>query len=139
MSIVQEKFQYLVPNQSDGDSNWVSDKSARVKKGTPGREGGGEPSVKQMDTAVMYNSLPPGMDIEDQEQSDQRVMPMSMGGETDVSHDYNMTSVRDGYKRKPMRPTDDMYTNEHVDMFYAEAKSDGDVGFIERGNLLDRL
>lgn len=79
------------------------------------------------------------MDIEDQEVTDQRVMPLVMSGESDVSEDWSMDAVRDGFQRKKIRPTDDQYTNEHRDLFYAEAKVDGDVGFVERGNLLDRL
>jgi len=141
--IVQEKFQIRPKDpKTDCEScDWASDKSARAKKGTPGREGrsGGDPRSRSMDNAVAYNTLPPGMDIDDQELLDSRAMPFSMGGATDVSRDYNAAAVRDGFQRKGMLTTDDEYTNEHTDTFYGEVDVDGDVGFAERGNLLDRL
>ena len=139
--ICQEKFQVEYPeNRLDEECCWVSDKSARTKKGTPGREGraGGDPSSRTMDNAVFYESLPPGEDLEDQEVSDQRVMPMTMGGESDVSRDWNATAVRDGWSPRRLRPTDDQYTREHNDAFYDEMTVDGVTGFIERNNMLDR-
>lgn len=139
--ICQEKFEVRLPdNHNEETSGWVSDKAARTKKGLPGREGraGGDPSSRTMDTAVFYGSLPPGSDIEDQENSDQRVMPFSMGGQTDVSKDWNPSAIRDGWSARKMRPTDDMWTNEHCDAFYGEMTVDGVTGFLERNNMLDR-
>lgn len=66
-------------------------------------------------------------------------MPLVMSGESDVSEDWNPVAVRDGFTRRNMRPTDDMYSGEHCDAFYSEAKVDGDIGFVERNNNLDRL
>jgi hypothetical protein len=140
--IVQEKFQEEFPQKPEGieSRHWASDKSARVKKGLPGKE-----DVHTSSEGVMFNSLPPGMDIEDQEMADIRQQYTSDGGATDVSHDTPMGSdMNRGFKRKRMRPTDDLYTNEHVDLFYGEIKvevEDGEmeVGFLERGNLLDRM
>jgi hypothetical protein len=140
--ICQEKFQVEYPEANDDDGHlWVSDKSARTKKGTPGREGraGGDWPSKTMDNAVFYESLPPGADLEDQEISDQRVMPMTMGGESDVSRDWNPTAVREGWSPRALRPTDDQYTREHNDAFYDEMTVDGVTGFIERNNMLDRM
>lgn len=141
--ILQEKFQVDYPQQGNDDehSGWISDKSARTKKGTPGREGraGGDPASKHMDNAVNYASLPPGMDIEDQEMTDQRQMRTTMGGESDVSKDWNAAAVKQGFSRKTMRATDDEYSKAHVDAFYDEINVDGDVGFAERNNVLDRL
>lgn len=91
-----------------------------------------------MDNAVFYGSLPPGSDLEDQELTDQRKMPFVMGGQTDVSKDWNPEAVQHGYKHLSLRPTDDMYTREHNDAFYDEVKVDGVVGFLERNNMLDR-
>lgn len=126
--ICQEKFQVKIPDpKTDGSDQWATDDSARVKKNTP------------KGSNSFFNSLPPGMDIEDQEATDQRVMPLVMSGESDVAQDWNPGAVRDGFTRRTMRPTDDMYTGEHCDLFYADAKVDGEVGFVERGNLLDRL
>lgn len=127
--IVQEKFEVRLPRKPEGIENtgWASDKSARVKKGlTSG-------------TQAQYGTLPQGMDIEDQESSDIRVQPSSMGGETDVSHDWNSQAVREGFTRRQMSPTDDMYTREHNDAFYDEITVDGQTGFLERNNMLDRL
>lgn len=139
--IVQEKFQVNYPEVQERPGPWVSDKSARVKKGVPGREGraGGDPASKSMDNARFYNGLPPGSDGEDQELSDQRVMTLTMGGETDVSKDWNPEAVKNGFTRRALRPTDDMYTREHNDAFYDEITVDGVTGFIERNNMLDRM
>lgn len=128
--IVQEKFEVRLPRRPEGIENtgWASDKSARVKKGTP--NSGAE---------VMLTSLPPGMDIDDQEEADIRHQPECMSGESDVSRDYNPEAVHNGFTRREMRGTDDQYSNEHVDAFYGEATVDGKTGFLERNNMLDRL
>lgn len=141
--IMQEKFQVDFPQQKndDADSGWLNDKSARAKKNLPGREGraGGDPPSKYMNNAVHFNSLPPGMDIEDQEVTDQRRFATTMSGESDVSEDYNSQSIRQGFTRRPMRATDDEYSNQHNDAFYDEMTVDGVTGFVERNNVLDRM
>lgn len=142
--ILQEKFQVDNPQQRNDDAEgrgWTSDKSARAKKNTPGREGreGGDPGSRAMNNAVGFNSLPPGTDLEDQEMTDQRRFDTVMSGASDVSRDFNAEAVAKGFQRKAMRPTDDEYSNAHVDAFYDEIKVDGDVGFVERNNVLDRL
>lgn len=140
--IMQEKFQVDYPPATrENDVAWTNDKSARAKKNIPGREGrsGGDAASGRMNNAVQFNSLPPGMDIEDQEVTDQRKFPMVMAGESDVSRDNNPEARRRGFKRLAMRATDDEYTNAHVDAFYREISVDGDVGFAERNNTLDRL
>jgi hypothetical protein len=128
--IVQEKFQIRPKDpKTDCDScNWVGDSSARTKHGVtaPPITGG-------------LNRLPPGTNLEDQAMVDDPRMPFSMGGATDVSRDYTESATRKGFTRKGMLSTDDEYTNEHTDTFYGEVDVDGDVGFAERGNLLDRL
>lgn len=143
MGIVQEKFQieYGQNKNDDSHSGWVTDKSARTKKNIPGREGrsGGDQESKAMNNSLFTNSLPPGMNIPDQEYSDIRKMKLVMSGESDVSEDYNSESVKYGFTKRQMRPTDDLYTNEHCDMFYSEMTVDGETGFLERGNTLDRL
>lgn len=143
MGIVQEKFQaeFGQNRNDDANSGWVSDKSARAKKDIPGREGrsGGDPESKKMNNALFVNSLPPGTNIIDQEYADIRKMELVMSGESDVSQDYNSEAVKHGFTRREMRPTDDLYTNEHCDAFYSEMTVDGETGFIERNNMLDRL
>lgn len=141
--ILQEKFQVdnaQVAND-DGEGGWVSAKSARAKKGMPGREGnsGGDPDSRTMNNAVEFASLPPGMDVEDQEVTDQRQFGTVMSGASDVSKDWNAEAQAKGFTRKPMRATDDEYSNAHVDAFYDEVKVDGEVGFTERNNVLDRI
>jgi hypothetical protein len=141
--ILQEKFQVDNPQQrnDDAQAGWITDKEARAKKGTPGREGreGGDAASQRMNNAVLYARLPPGMDLEDQEMADIRQMPIGMGGTSDVSRDWNREAVRTGFKRLPMRATDDEYSNAHVDAFYDEMDVDGNVGFAERNNVLDRM
>ncbi len=141
-SLCQEKFQVVYPEANDDNgTQWVSDRSARRKHGTPGREGlpGGDYASRYIDNDVFYNTLPPGMEIEDQELIYHPWMPTVTAGETDVSHDMNPEAARNGFTRKKMRPTDDMYTNEHVDAFYGDMTVDGVTGFVERNNYLDRL
>lgn len=122
--VVQEKFQVDYPLAKDDNGNtWVSDSSAR----------------RSYAAGKRLNQLPPGMDIADQKNSCQHDQPLSMGGEGDVSRDYNTEAVKDGFSRRTLRPTDDMYTREHNDAFYDEVKVDGVTGFLERNNMLDRM
>jgi hypothetical protein len=100
-----------------------------------------------MNNAVFYQSLPPGMDIDDQENIDSRVPNESTAGNFarghnagDFTQDLDATSLRQGFCRKPMRPTDDEYYHEHQDVFYRTVTDeDGNESFAERGNTLDRL
>jgi len=125
--ILQEKFQVdNAPNASDdARGGWMSAASARTKKGLNAPRG--------------TTPLPPGMNIDAQTRIDTRPLPLSMGGETDVSKDWNRESLDKGYQRKAMRATDDEYSKAHNDAFYDEISVDGDVGFAERNNVLDRL
>lgn len=128
MKICQEKFEYRAPPNSneENETRWVSADSVRRTHGL------------RDDDTVFYQHLPPGMNIEDQHVSYQNETPFSMGGETDVSMDYNPVSVLNGYSARHLRPTDDLYTNEHCDAFYGEMTVDGVTGFLERNNTLDR-
>lgn len=151
--IVQEKFEVRSPREPNDDAkemgeHWVTDVEARAKKGTPGREGlpGGDYNSRYMNGSVHFNGLPPGMDIEDQELSDIRKMGINTAGGFPVEHaagdrtrDLSEKSLRVGFDRKDMSPTDDMYTREHNDAFYDTVEVDGVVGFVERNNYLDRL
>jgi hypothetical protein len=142
MGIVQEKFQVTPPqNRNDEERGWVTDKSVRVKKGLPGREGrsGGDPGSRTMNNAVFYGSTPPGTDIEDQELTDQRQFPMRMASEGDVTPDYSQKAMKTGFTAHKCCPTDDEYSNSHTDAFYDSVKVDGVEAFCERNNMLDRL
>ena len=144
--IVQEKFQVNYPQQGNDDSRednykWVTDKEARAKKDMPGKEGdnGGDSNSRFSTLTSMYNSLPPGMDIEDQEYSDIRKMEVNAVDASQIVKDVNPKSLRYGFDRKAMLSTDDMYTREHNDAFYDVVKGDdGNEGFLERNNMLDR-
>ena len=143
--IVQEKFQVNMPeSRVEVENSWVTDKSARVKKGLPGREGrpGGDPNSRQSSLTAFYNSLPPGTDIEDQETSDIRKFNMSISGNMAEGHNAGdvtnneMTpdALRKGFSKKKLLQTDDEYTREHNDPFYDDVG-----GFVERNNMLDRI
>jgi hypothetical protein len=125
--ILQEKFQVDYPEQRNDDahSGWMSDRSARTKKGLNAPSG--------------TTPLPPGMDINAQTRTDQRPMASTMGGESDVSQDWNSGAIAKGFTRRTMRGTDDEYSNAHVDAFYDEMTVDGETGFTERNNVLDRM
>ena len=48
-------------------------------------------------------------------------------------------SLITGFDRKKMLSTDDMYTREHNDAFYDVVDVEGQEGFVERNNYLDRM
>jgi len=150
--IVQEKFQVNNPQNTNDDprGGWVSDASARKEKtrrpGSEDREmcpGMLNKRANSLDTA--YNYLPPGMNIEAQRNADIREMGINSGGglgnrlaRGDQTQDINRRSLREGFDRKPLRPTDDQWTREHNDAFYDTVEVDGVEGFCERNNYLDR-
>jgi hypothetical protein len=141
--VVQEKFQVTLPDSPE-DHGWVTAEEARGKKGMPGREGrpGGDHESKHSMNNVFMNSLPPGMDIEDQEFSDIRRMGINTVGnmptmyaEGDATNfEVNKDSLCYGFDKKPLLQTDDEYTREHNDAFYDDVG-----GFVERNNYLDRM
>ena len=138
--IVQEKFE-VRPAQNpndDGENGWKTDKSARDRQGLQTRGGMGRFEPYRGD---LYNSLPPGMDIEDQEVFKVHPEPMAggLGSGTQATEDVTRSSLKEGYDRKALRPTDDMYTREHNDAFYDSVEVDGIEGFVERNNYLDRM
>jgi hypothetical protein len=145
--IVQEKFQVNYPDkQSSAETQhgWLTDMEARAKKGTPGREGsaGGDHLSRFMNNAAFFNSLPPGMDIEDQELNDIRKMGISIAGNMPseyatgdlTNNEVNAMSLRTGFDKKKLLQTDDEYTREHNDAFYDDVG-----GFVERNNYCDRM
>lgn len=123
MSLLQEKFQTVAPEPPASSRQWTSDKNARRTTNAPG----------------MLNALPPGTNIDDQALIDSPRPVRTMGGETDVTRDFTREGLTNGYTRRNVKPTDDAYTSEHADTFYGDAKVDGETGFVERGNVLDRI
>lgn len=139
--IVQEKFEIQAPPNANDDASgsWRTDKSARDRQGLQTRGGMGRFEPYRGD---LYNTLPPGMDIEDQEVfriHRQDIAKGGLGSGTQQTEDVTRKSLAQGFDRKPMSPTDDMYTREHNDCFYDEVTVDGVTGFVERNNMLDRL
>jgi len=144
--VVQEKFQVTLSEDSkdEGQYGWVTDTEMRAKKGAPGREGkaGGDHASHEMNNAMFVNSLPPGMDIEDQEFCDIRQMGINTAGnmtnslaQGDLTNfEVTADSLRKGFHKKTLLQTDDEYTREHNDAFYDDVG-----GFVERNNYLDRL
>ena len=149
--IVQEKFQIDYPDKdssAENQNSWVTDMEARTKKMMPGREGrpGGDRDSRYMTNNRFFNSLPPGMDIEDQEVIDARKMGISFNGNMpqgeatgDRTQELTPEVLRKGFARKKLLSSDDEYTREHNDAFYDVVEVDGNEGFLERNNLLDRL
>jgi hypothetical protein len=116
----------------------VSDASARTRHGLQTRGGAGQYESFSGDA---YNCLPPGSNIADQEVTYQPGMSYggSLGSGSQITDDVTAQSLREGFSRKQMRPTDDMYTREHNDAFYDSIEVDGVEGFVERNNMLDRM
>ena len=133
--IVQEKFEVRSARRPEGQENpaWKTDKSARDRQGlqTRGRSGRFEPY-----RGDLYNRLPPGSEIADQEVYSEHPQPTAggLGSGTQVTEDVTRGSLKQGFDRKALSPTDDMYTREHNDAFYDDVG-----GFVERNNYLDRL
>jgi hypothetical protein len=138
MSITQEKAQVRSAPQPEGieGGGWAADKSARTLRGLRTRSGASE-------EPRMYNRLPPGSNIEDQEVADVRGPSRARGGRgtgTQATDDVTPESLRLGFSRKRMRPADEYDTPaDDAGMFYGTVEVDGVEGFVERGNVLDRL
>lgn len=120
MSGLQEKFQTILPpqpNEDDG-TEWTTAASARRTSNETPR-----------------NEMPTG-----QELRGGNPMTRQIAGCTDFSYDANPKAMAEGYTRRPMNGSDDIYTGEHVEHFYGEAVDEkGNAGFVERNNYLDRL
>lgn len=130
MHPLQEKFQVIVPTPPEDGEQWVS--FERVRDLGPNDAWQGATSVAE--DPRKFNMMPPGMDISNQLRTEQRNQPLSMAGATDVSQDANPRAFAEGYTKRKMRGSDDLYTGEHVDHFYGDAG-----GFSERNNYLDRI
>lgn len=139
MPNLQEKFQISAPRRPAPDHNWASAESAR-NAGAPGMLHVNNTGVADA-PMVKFNTLPPGMEIDNQLRSRIRQMPLVMSGENDVSKDTNPESFKHGYTYRELGGADDQYTGEHQDDFYTEVKDpeNGHIGFVERANYLDRL
>jgi len=119
-----EKFQITIPPKKDeSDQGWIPVSQARVLEG-----------VQNPDPTSRFN-ITPQLWINAKYPS-----AFGFGGDTDVSGGVNPETLKVGFHRREMKATDDQYGGEHVDLFYGEATNeDGETGFVERNNYLDRL
>lgn len=133
---LKEKFQITLPGKVNDGEGWTSFESVRNTK----NEYPYQNHTSTQETDGKFNELPPGMDTTNQFGGTNEEMGYSLSGDTaDESSFTPATAFKKGYFQKPMRGTDDQYTGEHIDLFYGEAYGDdGEVGFVERNNYLDR-
>jgi hypothetical protein len=120
---LQEKFQVIVPGKAEAAEPWASFESARECPDACPEDG------------EKFNSLTPGMEINNSLSPIERQIPLKLAGAGDqsdvVSNPENM--IR-GHSELKMKGCDDQYTGEHLDHFYGDSG-----GFAERNNYLDRL
>jgi hypothetical protein len=129
MMSLAEKFQLTVPTKTNGGMEWASPESVRVIDNLP-----------KPDHGTKHNIMPPGMDIANQPNITNFVH--GFGGDTDVSQHVSAKALNSGmgFTRIKMKGTDDQYSSEHIDLFYGEVEDEnGNAGFIERNNMLDRM
>lgn len=137
--LLQEKFISVSEPKAPGPSGWVSDRSARDTNMSQPRHATNQ--RWQPNGSRMLQTLPPGTDICEQDFADitpERMAPGGLGSGTQATEDVTVASLRAGFDRKKMRPTDDQETHEHESPFYFDAEVDGVLGFVERGNVCDR-
>lgn len=111
---IQEKFQYQAPPRAEPSKEWASFEANRVVRNEPA-----------------HNCMPVGYCAETPADN---FRDGGWAGSTDVTDDVNVPNMRKGFTKRPMGMTDEMYSNEHEYDFYGDAG-----GFVERGNVLDRL
>ena len=142
---LQEKFQIITPpnnNEDCGENEWVW-----PVKGNPKVTDCDAPSRMHVNNATSveiadgkFNFLPPGMDIGNQARARIPHSQFQISGATDISGDVNVGAFAEGFTRRQMKGADDIYSGEHIDHFYGEAiGDDGNEGFVERNNYLDRI
>lgn len=135
MSGLQEKFQVILPPQPDEDdgTQWKTFASQRKTYEYGTKHVNNDAAGQEVDGK--FNEMPVNMDLKNQ-----NPVLRQIAGCTDFSYDTNPESFAEGFTRKAMNGSDDLYTGEHVDHFYGEAvDEDGKTGFAERNNYLDRM
>lgn len=147
--LLQEKFQRTVKRGPKEDHSWKSFESTRTTHDHPKQMyrtdplraasvvGGCPPELTDF-SAPKTNELPPGMNITHQGPGVGSTKDGGLAGSTDVSNSVNDSMLMRGYQRQNMHSADEMYTNEHTEEFYGDATVDGETGFVERNNYLDR-
>lgn len=143
----QEKFQVTAEPRKKRDHQWATFESQRrvISEDTRSYDtseakkrtviGG----INAAFSAPITNRMPPGQEIMDQKLAPSfNVRDGGLAGSTDESNSVNAAMLKKGFQHQNMRPEDEMYNNEHVELFYGEATVDGVTGFVERNNMLDR-
>lgn len=123
---LQEKFQIIMPGKKEKSPGWVDDKSQRDNS-----------TIKRPYLFQNFNEMPVGYDASSKKDEFTAVFD----GSQDVSNGmFTDTNMVNGFQPLAMRGDDDQYTGEHVDHFYGIAYGDdGEEGFAERANFLDRI
>lgn len=115
---LQDKFQITVPADIEGGEKWASFSSARRPGHTTGN---GQLSRDNYDATTPDTQFAKGF-----------------GGNTDPSGGVNKASLKAGFDRLSMVDEDE--SDDSPAKFYSEVEDDeGQVGFTERNNYLDRL
>ncbi len=138
---LQEKFQITVPPEPEKDDQWDKFPFEKSPNRTTGEAGFMHSNNVDSDAEAnaKFNMLPPGMEIGNQRRKRFENMPLSLAGATDVAAGMSNADLTRGFSRREMKGTDDQYTGEHMDHFYGEAiDEEGNVGFVERNNYMDR-
>ncbi len=135
MKSLQEKFQTILPSVPDEDdgTEWTDLSASRHISEEQSRHRNNQTAAGE--TGGKFNEMPPNMEL-----CNENEMLRQIAGCTDFSYDTNPEAFQNGFTRRPMNGTDDLYTGEHADHFYGEAVGDdGNPGFAERNNYLDRM
>jgi hypothetical protein len=134
MKGLQEKFQTILPPQpfEDDGTEWVDRESAR-RTYEPGQRHQNNANAEEVADGK-FNEMPVNMD-----NKNQNPLLRQIAGCTDFSYDTTPESFTEGYRRHPMKGSDDQEFMEHMDHFYGTAVDEqGKEGFVERNNYLDR-
>jgi hypothetical protein len=124
---MQEKFQIIMPPAKEKHEWTDLNASRRVA----------QDQANSKNDLGKFNELPPGEDIMAQTYVE-RFVDGGLAGETSVT-DHVSSSLKKGYTRGDMSPSEEQYGGESIDLWYGESvDEDGNVGFMERNNYLDR-
>ena len=127
---LSEHFQITIPHTpGEGFEPWADAKDARRTRGV-------------MEMGQKFNQIPV-VDLDAPVVEENGGMTLSLAGRTDRTNNARPEDLKRGWDSHLMRPDDDQYTGEHVDLFYGEVHGQDDggdtyTGFVERNNYLDR-
>lgn len=129
---LQEKFQTILPSapMEDDGTEWTAFSQSRQV--SPDAVRNNTTAFDEVDGK--FNKMP-SVNL-----TNETPLVRVMSGSTDASADTNPEALTKGYTRRPMNGSDDQYTGEHADHFYGECMDgEGQVGFAERNNYMDRM